>query len=85
MAYITIVSTHDEVALLISVWENPAQIGVCIKALSGWRIDPGVLDTQKVDTGLPVTGVVPIGVVVTVGTIRVEQFPPGEDLNCKTN
>jgi hypothetical protein len=78
MTYIALMSTHDEVSLLISVRENPAPTGVCIKALSGWGIAPGVLATQKVDV-LPVAGVDPIGVVVTVSTNGVEQFPPGED------
>jgi hypothetical protein len=31
------------------------------------------------NAGLPVAGVAPIGVVVTVGMSGVEQFPPGED------
>jgi hypothetical protein len=38
-----------------------------------------VLATQKFDTGLPVAGVAPIGVVVTVGMSGAEQVPPGED------
>jgi hypothetical protein len=50
-----------------------------VQSLSGWGFAPGVLATQNVDTGLPVAGVAPIGVVVAAGTSGVEQIPPGED------
>ena len=46
-------SPHIEVALVMSergrLYKDP--VGVCIKALSGWGIAPGVLAMQKVDTG----------------------------------
>ncbi len=49
-------SPHIEVALVMSergrLYKDP--VGVCIKALSGWGIAPGVLAMQKVDTGVPV-------------------------------
>jgi hypothetical protein len=83
LAYITLASPHVKVAPVMS--ERGSEgckiqlTEVSIRALSGWGISPGVLATQKVDTGLPVAGVAPIEVVVAAGTSGVEQVPPGED------
>ena len=48
---------------------------VCISALGERGVSPGASAAQKIDTGSPVAGVAPYGVVLAAGESRMEQLP----------